>query len=312
MAAPASALPSPAMAAALGAWLQHLSALDDAAPATLRAYATDLRLWLQFLGAHLGGAPGVPGVLAAGGPEMRAFLAHERNRGVGARTLARRLAAIRGFTAWLADREGTDASPFLAAARAPRFRRSLPRPLSLPDARAVLAAAGAQPCQDWIAARDAALVTLLYACGLRSAEALGLRGADHPLPETLTIRGKGGKDRLVPVLPVARAAVARYAELCPHAITADGALFRGLRGKALDSRGLRALMATLRATLGLPASATPHALRHSFATHLLQSGADLRTIQELLGHASLATTQTYTAVDQTHLMKVYAHAHPRA
>jgi integrase/recombinase XerC len=170
---------------------------------------------------------------------------------------------------------------------------------------------GADARADWIAARDIAVVTLLYACGLRISEALGLTGAAHPLPETLRIRGKGGRERLVPVLPAARAAVARYAALCPFDLGRDGPLFRGARGGPLNARLIQGAMERTRARLGLPASATPHALRHSFATHLLSAGGDLRAIQELLGHASLATTQGYAAVDAARLMEAYRAAHPR-
>lgn len=308
----AAALLPPALSAALAEWLAHLSAVEGASGATCKAYGTDLRIWLAFLAQHLGEDFDLPAALQAGAGDLRAFMAHERGRGVGARTLARRMSALRGFTLWLARREGIDASGMIALARSPRYRRGLPRPLATAEARAVLEDAGSDARADWIAARDVAVVTLLYACGLRSAEALGLRGEDHPLPEMLRIRGKGGKDRLVPVLPVARAAVARYADLCPYPLTPEGPLFRAVRGGAMDGRTLRATMAAVRARLGLPASATPHALRHSFATHLLQAGADLRAIQDLLGHASLSTTQTYTAVDEVHLLSVYSRAHPRA
>ncbi|MDO9523920.1 MAG: tyrosine-type recombinase/integrase, partial [Gemmobacter sp.] len=196
--------------------------------------------------------------------------------------------------------------------RAPRCRRKLPRPLSEDAARAVLDQVGDDAREPWIAARDEAVVTLLYGCGLRISEALGLTAAAHPLADVLRIIGKGGKERLVPVLPVARSAVARYVGLCPYPLQRDGALFRGARGGPLGSRQIALVMERLRAQLGLPASATPHALRHSFATHLLSAGGDLRTIQELLGHASLSTTQAYTAVDAARLMEVYAKAHPRA
>jgi len=170
----------------------------------------------------------------------------------------------------------------------------------------------AQSLTPWIAKRDQAVVTLLYGCGLRISEALGLKGADAPLPETLKITGKGGKDRIVPVLPVARAAIDAYAEACPFDLAADAPLFRGARGGALNPRIVQKVMENARMQLGLPSTATPHALRHSFATHLLSAGGDLRSIQELLGHASLSTTQTYTAVDGARLMDIYDKAHPRA
>jgi integrase/recombinase XerC len=198
------------------------------------------------------------------------------------------------------------------SARAPRFQRRLPRPLSVEGARAMLEAVGEQAGEDWIAARDTAVLTLLWGCGLRISEALGLTGADVPLPEVLRIRGKGGKERVVPVLPAARAAVDRYAALAPFAPVADEPLFRGVRGGPLSPRLIQKAMETARLALGLPASATPHALRHSFATHLLAAGGDLRSIQDLLGHASLSTTQAYTAVDASRLMEVYEKAHPRA
>jgi integrase/recombinase XerC len=238
-------------------------------------------------------------------------MAHERGRGVSARSLARALSAVKGFTRWLADREGAEATAVLSA-RAPRFQKKLPRPLAIDAARAVIGSVRENPAEDWIAARDAAVVTLLYGCGLRISEALGLTGASVPLPEVLRIRGKGGKERIVPVLPVARAAVDLYARLCPFPVERDAALFRGARGGPLSPRLIQKAMETARAQLGLPATATPHAMRHSFATHLLAAGGDLRTIQDLLGHASLSTTQAYTAVDTARLMEVYEKAHPRA
>jgi integrase/recombinase XerC len=303
---------SPAARDALAGWLTHLRAVDGAAALTVAAYGRDVTRWLAFLADHRGGEGLGPQALAgATQAELRSFLAHERGRGLSARSAARLLSAIKGFTGWLADRHGVDATPLLSA-RAPRFRRPLPRPLSEGDARAVLADVGGDAREPWIAARDQAVVTLLYGCGLRISEALGLTGAAHPLPAVLRIAGKGGKERLVPVLPVAQAAVAAYARLCPYELTRDGPLFRGARGGPLNPGIVQAAMARARLRLGLPASATPHALRHSFATHLLVAGGDLRAIQELLGHASLSTTQGYTAVDTARLMEVYARAHPRA
>ncbi|MCX8508367.1 MAG: tyrosine-type recombinase/integrase, partial [Rhodobacteraceae bacterium] len=200
------------------------------------------------------------------------------------------------------------------AARGPKYRRKLPRPLSPDAAQDMIAQIDLQAREDWVAARDTAVVTLLYGCGLRISEALSLTMADQPLPEVLHIRGKGGKERLVPVLPVARAAVADYVRLCPYPLASapHGALFRGARGGPLNPRLIAGAMEQARLALGLPASATPHAMRHSFATHLLSAGGDLRMIQELLGHASLSTTQAYTAVDAARLMEAYSAAHPRA
>lgn len=302
---------SPAARAALAEWLAHLRALDGAAENTLKAYATDISGYLAFLATHRGGTEGLRGLVTLPQTDMRAWMAHERGRGVGARSMARALSAVKGFTAWLADREGVDATAALST-RAPKFRRKLPRPLPEDAAMQVLETVGDDAREDWVAARDTAVVTLLYGCGLRISEALGLVGAAHPLPDILRITGKGGKERLVPVLPAARAAVASYVSLCPYDLAATGPLFRGTRGGALNPRLISAAMERVRARLGLPASATPHALRHSFATHLLSAGGDLRAIQELLGHASLSTTQAYTAVDTARLMEVYAKAHPRA
>ncbi len=247
----------------------------------------------------------------AGLREMRAWMAHERQRGLSARSLARALSAVKGFYRWLSEREGFDATAILSA-RAPKFRPGLPRPLARKAARSMLDAVGDQASEAWIAARDVAVLTLLWGCGLRISEALGLDAEAAPLPEVLRIIGKGGKERLVPVLPAAREAVERYRRLCPHALTPGTALFRGIRGGRLNARAVSGVMQRARMQLGLPASATPHALRHSFATHLLESGGDLRAIQELLGHASLSTTQAYTALDSTRLMEIYASAHPRA
>jgi integrase/recombinase XerC len=300
--------PAPAAAAALAEWLDHLRARGRA-PATVVAYGDDVGRYLAFLAGHRG-PEGLGAIAALPQSDLRAFMAHEQGRGVAARSLARRLSAVKAFTRWLMDREGADATAVLAT-KAPRYRRKLPRPLSEDGARAVLIAAGDDARADWIAARDVAVVTLLYACGLRISEALGLTGAALPLPESLRIRGKGGRERQVPVLPAAQAAVARYAALCPFDLGRDGPLFRGARGGPLNARLIQAMMERTRARLGLPATATPHALRHSFATHLLSAGGDLRAIQTLLGHASLATTQGYTAVDAARLVEAYRAAHPR-
>ncbi|HHC29739.1 MAG TPA: tyrosine recombinase XerC, partial [Rhodobacterales bacterium] len=241
----------------------------------------------------------------------RAWMASERARGVGPRSLARALSAVKGFYRWLSDRDGFDATAVLST-RSPKFTKKLPRPISPGAASDVIALAETQARDGWIGARDAAVVTLLYGCGLRISEALGLKGKDAPLAEVLRITGKGGKERLVPVLPAARDAVEAYLAPCPHPREAEAPLFRGARGGALNPRLVQKAMESARLQLGLPATATPHALRHSFATHLLNAGGDLRAIQELLGHASLSTTQTYTAVDTARLMEIYDAAHPRA
>jgi len=302
---------SPQQRDALDRWLTHLRALDGAAANTITAYGRDVAGFLAFLATHRGGAEGTAALTTLAIQDIRAWMAHERGRGLSARSLARALSSVKGFTAWLADRDGADATAILST-RGPKFRRKLPRPLSEEGARDMLATVGDQSREDWIAARDTAVVTLLYGCGLRISEALGLTGADHPLPDVLRITGKGDKTRLVPVLPAARAAVAHYARLCPYDLGRNQPLFRGARGGPLNPRLIALVMEKTRLQLGLPATATPHALRHSFATHLLSAGGDLRAIQELLGHASLSTTQAYTAVDAARLMEVYEKAHPRA
>lgn len=298
------------MSAALDAWIAGEAALHGRSPHTLRAYRDDLAAFLGFLGRYLGG-PALPNRLGdLTQTEMRAFAAAERQRGYSARSLARRLSAVRSFLRWLADREGFDASVALST-RGPRYRRSLPRPIAEDQARALLDAAASDHPTPWIAARDMAVLTLLYGCGLRISEALGLMGRDWPMAESLLVRGKGGRERVVPLLPMARQAVADYLRLCPHPPAPGGPLFFGARGGRLGQQAVSAAMIRLRAQLGLPASATPHALRHSFATHLLAAGGDLRTIQQLLGHASLGTTQIYTGVDEAHLLAAHRAAHPR-
>lgn len=304
-------LSTPALSAALAAWLGQLSALQGAATNTVEAYRRDVSRYLGFLVQHRGGVDGLVAVAATSPADLRAWMAEERGRGISARSLARALSAVKGFTAWAADRTGGDATTVLSA-HGPKFRRKLPRPLSEDGAAAVLSGIGDDAREDWIAARDTAVATVLYGLGLRISEALSLTGADHPLPPTLRITGKGGKTRLVPVIPAAAAAVAAYVALCPFDLQRDGPLFRGARGGQVNPRLIQSAMERVRLRLGQPATATPHALRHSFATHLLSAGGDLRAIQELLGHASLSTTQAYTAVDAARLMEVYEKAHPRA
>lgn len=294
-------------------WSAQLAALDGASHHTLRAYLADVTAFADFVARHDGEAVTPARLADCSQSDMRAFMAHERGRSLGARSLARRLSSVKAFVRWLTDQSGAEATAVLAA-RAPKYRRKLPRPLSPDAAREMITQVDLQAREDWIAARDMAVVTLLYGCGLRISEALSLRVADQPLPDMLRIIGKGSKERLVPVLPAARAAVADYVRLCPLPLAADrqGALFRGARGGPLNPRLIAKAMEEARLALGLPATATPHAMRHSFATHLLAAGGDLRAIQELLGHASLSTTQAYTAVDSARLMEVYASAHPRA
>ena len=302
---------TPAMADRLEAWLTHLAALDDASPATVTAYRTDLAGFLSFMGSYHGGAAGPEALRALGLTDMRAWMAAERGRGLSARSLARALSAVKSFYRWWADRDGFDATPVLST-RSPRFGRKLPRPLDEAAAKAMLDRVELQSDEPWVAARDAAVVTLLYGLGLRISEALSLKRSDAPVPDTLRILGKGGKTRMVPVLPAVQAAIGAYVADLPFVLAPDDALFRAKRGGPLSPRHVQATVQGLRGRLGLPDSATPHALRHSFATHLLGAGADLRSIQELLGHASLSTTQRYTEVDAASLLSAYAKAHPHA
>lgn len=303
--------PSAGAAEALARWLAQLSAVRGASPLTVAAYRRDVSGYLGFLGQHWGDGFGVARLAEVTISDMRAWMARERDRGLSARSLARALSAVKGFHAWLAEAEGVVA-PAVSATRGPRRKARLPRPVAPDAAKALIATVELQSLKSWVGARDMAVATLLYGCGLRISEALGLRQSDAPLPETLRIRGKGGRERIVPVLPVARRAVETYRALCPYAPGPEAPLFLGARGGPLNPRLVQGAMADARRQLGLPATATPHALRHSFATHLLEAGGDLRTIQELLGHASLATTQVYTGVDQARLMESYLAAHPKA
>ena len=298
---------------ALEAWLRHLELERRSSPRTLTTYRACVSAYLSFLENHVGGAIdlGHLGKIEAG--DVRAFLAFRRSgaRSLGPRSLSQSLSAIRGFHRFLERRLGT---PNLAVqqVRGPRLKPGLPRPVSEDQARGLIAEAGeGEGGGAWTRLRDQALLTLLWGCGLRISEALSLRGSDVPLGEVLRIVGKGGKMRLGPVLPAVREAMNAYVAAIPFPIVAAEPLFRAARGGPLTPRHAQATVQRLRGRLGLPDRATPHALRHSFATHLLGAGADLRSIQELLGHASLSTTQRYTAVDAEGLLKAYAGAHPR-
>ncbi len=302
---------SPAAADALSTFLTHRAALSGVSENTVSAYRRDITDYLAFMTLHKGAQQGLAPLTRIGVPDMRSWMAAERSGGLSARSLARKLSAVKSFYRWLSEREGFDPTAVLAT-RAPKFQAKLPRPLAEDAAKAVLDTVEVQARQDWVGARDTAVVTLLYGCGLRISEALGLTGADVPLPPALRIIGKGDKERVVPVIDAARDAVDKYLHLCPYKITSEEALFRGVRGGALGPRTVQKVMEQTRLQLGLPATATPHAMRHSFATHLLSAGGDLRAIQELLGHASLSTTQAYTHVNTARLMEVYNKAHPKA
>lgn len=299
---------------ALAAWLEHLAHERRLSPRTLEAYGHIGRLYLAFLQTHRGGAQSLADLGTVTAAEVRAHLADRRSgdHPLAARSLSQTLSAIRGFHGFLDRRCGTPA-PQLALVRGPRVKASLPRPVTEDQARGMLLEPEADPdAEPWEAARDRAVLSLLYGCGLRISEALSLLRSDAPLPESLRITGKGGKTRMAPVLPAVRAAVEAYLALQPFVLERNQPLFRARRGGPLSPRHVQATVQRLRGRLGLPASATPHALRHSFATHLLGAGADLRSIQELLGHASLSTTQKYTGVDAARLLDAYSSAHPRA
>lgn len=294
-------------------WLQCLARERRLAPLTVEAYERDTRQFMQFLTGHLGGPPGISDIAQLRPADLRAFLASRRQGGAGARTLGRGLAGIRSLLKHL-ERAGLVNAAGAGALRAPRQPKSLPKPLTAPDARRVVSASEQLAEEPWVAARNAAVLTLLYGCGLRISEALALTGEDFGdrAQRSLRVKGKGGKTRIVPLLAAAHQAVAEYRRLCPFHIPADGTLFLGARGGQLQPAIIQREMKKLRSALNLPETATPHALRHSFATHLLGRGGDLRAIQELLGHASLSTTQIYTGVDTSRLLDIYDAAHPRA
>jgi integrase/recombinase XerC len=302
---------SPAARDALQSWLEGQKALKGASDNTLDAYRRDVSEFLAFITEHKGEPQGLRALERVTTSDMRAWMARTRSSGIAPRSLARKLSAVKTFFRWLSEREGFDPTAVLST-RSPKFHRKLPRPLDEDAARDMIETVQMQSSSDWVAARDTAVLTLLYGCGLRISEVLSLLGRDFPIPETLRITGKGGKERIVPVINAARKAVAHYVELCPYTTEPDFALFRGVRGGPLNPRVIQKVTEATRRQLGLPASATPHALRHSFATHLLNAGGDLRAIQELLGHASLSTTQAYTAVDLDRLMDVYQKTHPKA
>ena len=332
----------------LAAWLRFLAVEKRLRPATLAAYAQDAAEFLAFMQSHHGEAA-LPNPLPVS--SLRAFLAHRRRDGIAPRSLARNLSGVRSLCDYLHKHERLDASA-LDAIRAPRLPRLLPKPLTEAEALALLrsppslqgnekeeasgtdeervaaAETGAcsavkpplpqrgkqphPPAGGWESMRDQAVFSLLYGCGLRISEALNLNADILPLADTLTITGKGGKQRALPILPATRTAITAYTRACPFPLTADAPLFRGKRGRRLSPRIIQTRIAHARVTLGLPQDATPHGLRHSFATHLLNAGGDLRAIQELLGHASLSTTQNYTALESRRLAQVYEKAHPRA
>jgi integrase/recombinase XerC len=307
---------APDLLAEMTHWLSHLRAERRLSPKTLEAYARDLRQCLVFLSEHWGGLVTLKQFAAIEATDVRAFMSARRSDDIGGRSLMRALAGLRSFGRFL-EREGKGKVGALAAIRAPKIGKSLPKPIQMASARQMTDAdiRAGENREPWIWARDAAVMALLYGSGLRISEALGLIRRGVPLPgkgDVIVVTGKGNKTRMVPVLQNVLALIHDYVEMCPHAIAPDGPIFVGARGGPLSPRIIQLTMERLRGALGLPDSATPHALRHSFATHLLTRGGDLRAIQELLGHSSLSTTQIYTGVDADRLLDVYKTAHPRA
>ena len=316
MAEPARVIGFPAKAdlqAAILEWQDWLEHEKRASAHTLSAYRRDLTQFLEFLSGHLGGLPGLKDLRSLRTADFRAWLAARASDGLSRTSVARSLSVVRGFFRWLA-RRGLVENAALTTLRTPKVPRSVPKALAADEAIETLELAKDLAAKPWTGKRDAAILALLYGCGLRIGEALSLTRAEAPRPgqEELRVTGKGNKERAVPLLPGVIEAVQDYLAACPFALEPADPLFVGARGKALGARRVQETVAALRAALGLPATATPHALRHSFATHLLAGGADLRAIQELLGHASLSTTQRYTEVDIAGLLSVYDRAHPRA
>src|SRR5689334_4366289 len=305
----------PTIAREIAHWLAHLRAERRLSPKTLEAYARDVRQCLAFLAEHWGKQVTLKAFAALEASDIRAFMAMRRADDIAGRSLMRALAGLRSFGRYL-EREGKGRVGALSAIRAPKVAKSLPKPIQM-DAAKRFADADERAGEDrdpWIWARDAAVMALLYGSGLRISEALGLKKRDVPRPgegDVIIVTGKGNKTRMVPVLQNVLALIAAYTAVCPHPLPPEGPIFVGARGGPLSPRIIQLTMERLRGALGLPDSATPHALRHSFATHLLSRGGDLRAIQELLGHASLSTTQIYTGIDSERLLEVYRFAHPR-
>ena len=299
--------PARSLAARWGGYLAHDRRRS---PHTVRAYVATAHRFIQFLGRHRGEEIGRFGLLNLHASDLRAFLADRRAEGLGASSAAREMSAVRAFLTYAAEQAET--VPQLPRTRAPKRPRTLPRPASPDDAMALANMAGENAASDWVGARDMAILLLLYGAGLRVSEALGLTARGLPMGQAIRVTGKRGKTRIVPIVPAVRQAIQDYVALCPYSIGGDSALFLGARGGPLSPDLVRRSVRNARAILGLPDSVTPHALRHSFATHLLARGADLRSLQELLGHASLSSTQIYTDVDAARLLDVYRNAHPRA
>ncbi|MEO6113919.1 MAG: tyrosine recombinase XerC [Sphingomicrobium sp.] len=299
--------PARALAARWSGFLAHDRRRS---PHTVRAYVATAHRFIDFLGRYRGEEIGRFGLLAMHAVDLRAFLAERRGEGLGASSAAREMSAVRAFLTFAAEEAGN--VPQLPRTRAPKRPRPLPRPASPADAMALAEDAGAAAPSDWAGARDLAILLLLYGAGLRVGEAMGLSAKVLPLAKAMRVTGKRNKTRIVPLVPAVKQAIEAYVALCPYPLAGDTPLFVGARGGPLNADLVRRAVRGARTRLGLPDTVTPHALRHSFATHLLARGADLRSLQELLGHASLSSTQIYTEVDAARLLDVYRHAHPRA
>ena len=297
------------------AWIRHLAAQRRVSPLTVEAYTRDLTQFLSFLTEHLGGRPDLAAFAELKPADLRAFMAMRRSHNIESRSLMRALAALRSFARHL-EREGKGKAAAFVAVRSPKIARSLPKPIPAQAAMDMMdvGTRAGEAREPWILARDAAVIGLLYGAGLRISEALGIARQDAPIgkSDSVTVTGKGNKTRSVPVIRPVREAIEVYLKLCPYTLPPEKALFVGAKGGPLSPRIIQLAVERMRGALGLPDTATPHALRHSFATHLLTGGGDLRAIQELLGHASLSTTQVYTAVDGARLMDAWRNAHPRA
>jgi integrase/recombinase XerC len=299
-----------AIEAQLAAWQQDIVSVRRLAPRTLEAYRRDLGQFLAFIAGHTGGPVSLATLRELRPADFRAYLAVRRAEGLQSRSLARALSALKSFFSYL-ERHGIMATEALNVIRTPRQPRSLPKALTVLEARDTVAATAGMEERPWVAARDVAVLSLCYGAGLRISEALAITRADLD-GTSMRVTGKGGKTRLVPLIAAVHAAIDAYLKLCPFSLGPSEPLFRGVRGGVLSPRLIQLRVVQLRSALSLPPSATPHALRHSFATHLLGRGGDLRAIQELLGHASLSTTQIYTAVDTDRLLASYRAAHPRS
>ena len=307
---PSQVLTSHPAAELAARWASHLQHDRRCSLHTVRAYTATAHRLISFLGVHRSQPIGPSDLLDLSASDMRAFLARRRGEGLGASSAARELSGVRAFLKYAATQAGSHAQ--LPRTRAPRRPRTLPRPAAPDEALELATNAAEAASAPWIGARDLAILLLLYGAGLRVAEALSLTGRTLPIGATLRVTGKRSKTRVVPVVPAVREAIQDYVRQCPYPLSGDAALFVGARGAPLNPDLVRRSVAAARRRLGLPDTLTPHALRHSFATHLLARGADLRSLQELLGHASLSSTQIYTAVDAARLLDVYRHAHPRA